>query len=507
MSTRIGTANYFQRNMTSIQVRQTGLDRAQLELSTGKRILKPSDDPTGSNSMIRLRKELQVSERYIESQESAERFNLLSETSVASMTDIIFRAEELMLQSINGTMDKNSLSAIAEELSQRLIQFEGLANTTNANGDYIFSGFQTNQKTYEKDDFGFLQYQGDDGQREVLIAAGFKVKVNDPGSLFLENVPSSSASFVPTANPANPSNSAISMGFVTRQAEFSNTLPPTYPAPYTVNFLGGAAAGQIRVEVRDNTGTAVPIEPTKAGFMDITPGDKVEFNGIEFSTQTNPAPAVGDSFQFDSSSDTSVLWTLQRAINAMSLVSSSYTATADAANGSGATIVGGNIVDPAAGHIVDDYQIQIVAGGAYEVYDSSGTLVEGPTDYTATNKVLFRGVEFEIGGTPAPGDVFHVDRPETQARADIVSSLITELKSSQATIDNTRSEMGARLNAIEVEMTAQFRFQEVTKSSLANIEEIDIYQAITNLEIEKTGLQAAQQSFAKVQNLSLFNYI
>ena len=501
---RIATANYYQRNMVNLQSRQSGLDRAQLELSTGKKIIRPSDDPTGANSAIRLRKEIDVSDRYIASQDSAERYNMLSESMAKSMTDSIFRAEELMLQSINGTMDSNSLKAIAGELQEILDQFEGLANTTNANGDYIFSGFKTTTETYTKDDFGYLQYQGDDGQRDVLIASGFQVKVNDPASSFIENVPSTTASYIPTANAGNASNSQISMGFVTRQAEFQNNTPS---APLTVNFIAGAPAGQIRVEVLDSTATPLNMEPDKQTYIDITPGDKIEFNGIEFSTQANPAPVVGDSFEFASSPDTSIMWTLQRTIDAMALTSSSYSATANVANGSGAVLTGGNIVDPANGHITDDYTVNILAGGLYEVYDSAGSLIEGPIDYTAENKIKFRGVEFEIGGTPAAGDTFHIDRPASEARNELVGGLLTELKSGMTSIDNARSEMGARLNAIDVEQQAQYRFREVTQSTLANIEEIDIYQAITNLELEKTGLQASQQSFAKIQNLSLFNYI
>lgn len=502
--TRIATANYFDRNLVNLQQRQTGLDRAQLELSTGKKIIRPSDDPTGANSAIRLRKEIEVSDRYITSQDSAERFNMLSESMAKSMTDSIFRAEELMLQSINGSMDANSLKAIAGELEQILQQFEGLSNTTNSNGDFIFSGFQTTTQTYVQDDFGYQRYQGDDGQREVLVASGFQVKVNDPASSFIENVPSSNASFLPTPNAANTSNSQISLGFVTRQSEYQNNTPS---APLTVNFIAGAPAGQVRVEVLDSGGTALGMEPNKAAFIDITPGDSVEFNGIEFSTQANPPPVAGDSFQFESSPNTSIMWTLQRTIDAMTMTSSSYTSTANVGNGSGAILTGGNIVDPANNHITDDYTVNIVAGGQYEVYDSSGGLVEGPVDYTSENKIKFRGVEFNISGTPAVGDTFHIDRPAAEARNELVGGLITELKAGMTSIDNARSEMGARLNAIDKEQNAQYRFLEVTKSTLANVEEIDIYQAITNLELERTGLQASQQSFAQIQNLSLFNYL
>ena len=501
---RISTANYFARNLASLQLRQSNLDRAQMELSSGKQVILPSDDPTGSNSMIRLRKELEVSDRYLVAQEAAERFNLTSESSVQSMEEVMFRVEQLMLQSINGTMDVNSLDAIAEELQQRFDQFYALSNTQNANGDYLFSGYQTSTQTYEKDDFGYAQYQGDDGQREVLIAAGFTVKVGDPASLFLENVPSETASYVPTADAGNISYSEISMGFVTHPDEYDNT---TQNDPYTVNFIAGAAAGLVRVEVLDSGGVAVPLEPNKASFLDITPGDAVQFNGIEFSTQDNPPPVAGDSFQLDASSETSIMWTLQRTIDAMKLVSSNYTASSDDANTSTATLTGGNIVTPDGTHEIDDFTVNILAGGLYEVYNSAGDLVEGPRDYTSDNKIIFEGVELDVGGTPVAGDVFHIDRPDSELRSDLIADLLTEFQSGATTVGNTRSEMGARLNSIETEMLAQYRFNEVTTSTLANIEEIDIYEAITNLEMAQTGLQASQQTFGTVQKLSLFDYI
>lgn len=507
MSVRIATSNFYERSLTNLRTRQSALDRAQMELATGKKILKPSDDPTGANTAIRLRKEIEVSDRYITAQTTAERFNLLSENAVATMTDVLFRAEELLLTSTNGTMDLNSLGAIAEELQERIIQFEGVANSKNANGDYIFSGFQTKTQTYTKDEFGYNIYNGDDGQREVLIAAGFQLKVNDPGSQFIENVPSSGKTFLPTRNPGNPSASEISMGFVVKQKEFESTTPPVYTAPYTVNFLAGAGAGQVRVEVRDNGGTVVPLEPNKGAFADITPGSAIEFNGIEIKTQETPPPQAGDTFQLDESDQTSILWTLQRAIDAMGMVDTSYSAAADAGNASTAVLTLGNITEPGSGHIFDDYRVDILAGGQYEVYDSQGNLVDGPADYTAANQIKFRGIELDIAGTPVAGDVFHIDRPVSQARVELVDGLLNEIKAGITSSDNVRSEMGARLNAVEVELNAQFRYQEITKATLADVEEIDIYEAVNNLESNKVGLQAAQQSFAKIQNLSLFNYI
>ena len=110
-------------------------------------------------------------------------------------------------------------------------------------------------------------------------------------------------------------------------------------------------------------------------------------------------------------------------------------------------------------------------------------------------------------GTPAVGDTFEITQPENARRTEVMSVLLEEIDQSLITTGNTRSAVGARLNIVDNMEQAQLNFQEITSSTLANIEEIDIYDAINNLESSKLALQASQQSFAKVQNLSLFNYL
>jgi flagellin-like hook-associated protein FlgL len=121
--TRIATSNYFARNVLQLQIRQADLDRAQYELSTGKRIINPSDDPTGANTVIRLKKEIQVSSRYIASQDSARRYNNIEETQLDSMMNTLYRAQELITQSINGSLDQGSLNALGNELTARGSEF------------------------------------------------------------------------------------------------------------------------------------------------------------------------------------------------------------------------------------------------------------------------------------------------------------------------------------------------------------------------------------------------
>ena len=70
-----------------------------------------------------------------------------------------------------------------------------------------------------------------------------------------------------------------------------------------------------------------------------------------------------------------------------------------------------------------------------------------------------------------------------------------------------RTEGGARLNAIETQKDANAGFLLAMKTQLSEVEDLDYTQALTNMERDLVGLQAAQQSFVKIQSLSLFNYI
>jgi len=502
---RIGTQNFYDRSLYSLQTRQSNLDRAQEELSSGKKILRPSDDPVASNTIIKLKTEISVSDRYMEAQDTAKRFNEVEESNLESMTTIMFRIQELMVQAGNGSLDAGSLNAIGIELEKRSDELFALSNSKNANGDYLYSGYQTKTAPYLEDKFGYAQYQGDSGQREVLVAASYKVEVNDPGNGFIDNVSSPYGHFLSTAGGGNTGNLDLSIGLVSDSTEF--TQPNAPASAYRVNFLTATTYQVTDVQ----TGTVV--SPTR----NFTPGDDIEMQGISIKTDPNTAAIAGDSFDISAApgnAEKSLHWLLQQTAEAMQIIGSNYEARLNPTSTVG--VMGGNIVKPDE-HKLADYDIVLTSGPdtvqINEVDRSTipvtviSTPVPAQPYVAAGTKLEFNGIELDLAGPIAAADTIRLDRPESSHRSQLLGDLQVELKNAFTNIDNVRSNVGARLNTIDNESAVQFKFKEVSMTTLANLEEVDIYAAMQQFQSSMTGLQASQQAFAKVQELSLFNYI
>ncbi|MBU2884066.1 flagellar hook-associated protein FlgL [Psychrosphaera sp. B3R10] len=607
MATRIATANYFQRNVAQLQTRQANLDRAQLELSTGKKIINPSDDPTGANTVIRLKKEIQVSDRYLASQDSARRYNSVSETQLDSMTNTLYRSQELLTQAINGAYDSAALQALGNEIGARVSEFMGQVNATNSAGDYIFSGYQTTSPAYEIDQFGFAQYQGDEGIRDLLIAPNTYVDANATGNAFVDNLTSDYGYFTPSSDK-------LSTGTVTNPSAFRS---PAFPeTTYQIQFnatgdgydiidLGLDPANQVldsvtgylpgdEITVQGITfqtngsnppvaGETIDLSPQRdselsnfevnftaageyeivdldrnkvvAGPVPFVMGDTIEWGGRKFPSDPAAAlPAVGTSFTFGEPTK-NTQWVMSQASNSMTINGSRFVATANdealnsvdlntppgdllppdhplytpGTSGSmvipantGTGILSGGIVLYPEDNVIGDFRISFIDTIGDGVADSVRMDEIDPvtkrikpqpegqsfdTEFTSGEAIVVAGIEYEVTGTPAVGDTFEVARPENSRRVEVLGMLLHELDQGLVTTGNTRSEIGSRLNIVDNMEQAQLNFQSITISTLATLEEVDIYEAVNNLETSKVALQAAQQSFVKIQNLSLFNYL
>ena len=72
---------------------------------------------------------------------------------------------------------------------------------------------------------------------------------------------------------------------------------------------------------------------------------------------------------------------------------------------------------------------------------------------------------------------------------------------------DVRSQIGARLNALDSQQETNQDFLLNLQSAKSQVEDLDMAEAISRFNLQIVSLQAAQQSFVKVQNLSLFNLL
>jgi flagellar hook-associated protein 3 FlgL len=151
------------------------LAKTQAQLSSGKRITAPEDDPYGSGRAVSLRNDLADTQQYQVNINDASAWAAQTDSSLGNVTDLLQRARELTVQAANGTQNQDSLNAIAAEMKQIKASLLSEANATY-NGRYIFSGTATDIPPYPTN-----AYAGTTLPVQRLIAPGEVVQVNQDG--------------------------------------------------------------------------------------------------------------------------------------------------------------------------------------------------------------------------------------------------------------------------------------------------------------------------------------
>lgn len=185
---RISSAQLHEAAVAQLMSGQTRLARTQQQIASGRRVLTPADDPAAAMRTLELLKSRDATAQYQKNAEHAETRLTLEETTLASAGDSLQRVRELAVRANNDTLDAASRAAIADEVRQIRDQLLGLANTRDANGDYLFSGYRVHTVPIVSNGAGAYTYQGDDGVRRLQIGAERSVAIGDPGDEIFMNL-------------------------------------------------------------------------------------------------------------------------------------------------------------------------------------------------------------------------------------------------------------------------------------------------------------------------------
>jgi flagellar hook-associated protein 3 FlgL len=201
---------------------------------------------------------------------------------------------------------------------------------------------------------------------------------------------------------------------------------------------------------------------------------------------------------------------------------------AAAATNTGTGSIGVGTVTNASQWVPDNYTISFTSPTAYTVTNSAGTQVATGTAFQDGDSISFNGIEVPITGTPAAGDSFTVAKAGTVSAFSNVSSLITTLNSTTlnnaqlstaignslqqidaaiTNLSNVSASAGARVNAVTSAQTSAQTLQTNLTTSVSQLSDVDYAASITQLNTEEVSLQAAQESYASIAKLSLFNYL
>lgn len=163
-----------QRSLGSLRSRQAEVIN---QVSTGKRVNAPSDDPVAAARLTRLSGQASRIADYQNTIGTVRSDTSLSERTLDEASQLMAHAHELAVQGANGSLSAGDRKMLATELTTMQEQFLAIANTRGTRG-YLFSGSQTDTPALSSSG----QYQGDDAEQQVEIAPGVTTRVSVTGS-------------------------------------------------------------------------------------------------------------------------------------------------------------------------------------------------------------------------------------------------------------------------------------------------------------------------------------
>lgn len=433
---RISTNMVFDQGVTNLQNNQAKLLQTQNQIASGRRVITPSDDPIAAAHSLEVQQSQAINQQYSRNGDSANASLGLSENALASVSALLTHIKTLAVSAGDGVLTPSDLDSIGTELRSNFQELLGLANSTDGNGQYLFSGYQGSTQPFAEVTPGVVAYKGDQGQRLIQITASRQVPVSDAGSDVFQLIKNGNGSFATAPNGANTGTGIVSPGSVVDQSAWNAA---GNPQDFTIKF-----------------------------FVDSTVNPPVTTYDIVDNT-------TGNSLQTGAPSS---------------------------------------------------------AGPYLRTYTDGGTIslkTQSPPDTNAT--AFDYGAELSIKGAPATGDSFTLQAStnvdmfttlnnliaavETSARTPVGDTqLANALNIAHSNLDNAidnvltvRARVGSRLQEVDNAQSSSADLNLQFQKTVSNLVDVDYNKAISDLTLQQTALQAAQQSFVKVSGLSLFNFL
>jgi flagellar hook-associated protein 3 FlgL len=397
---RVATSNAYQTSVSMLQERQQALQTAQEQMTSGKRIAKPSDDPAGMAAAERAliaQKRGESAQRALAASRNA---MTLSESAIGQAGDLVQDAREALVSAGNGSYSAAERSTLARQIRELRGQLYTLANQGDGANGYLFGGQGATTKPFA-DTPGGVQPMASGGAANA--SASEKLPLSVDGQAVWLQADSGNGVFETSAQTLNTGAAWIDAGQVTDPSALQGL-------GYTLSFSHGGSGTTYSVSDQ-NGNTVVPATPYVDG-KSITgvPGMAFTIKG---------APADGDSFDI------------------------------------------------------------LPSQPRLSVFDALDKVLATLENKNANSGQVMQAVN---------------------AGMRDMDQVLGNFQSARAMVGETLN----RLDTMESRNSAAILSAQTTRS---NAEDVDMVQAVSDFSNKQTSYQAALQSYASVQKLSLFKYI
>ena len=275
---RINTANQFERSVETLQQRQQALHTAQDRITSGKRVLRPSDDPAAAARAERALVQQYRVDADRRGLDASKQAMVQAESALGDAVGLMQRVRELVVQAGSPIYGETQRGAIVEELRVLRQQVIDIANRGDGAGGFLFAGQGAGAAPFLDGAQG-VSYRGTPGE---MGAAGASLPLSVDGRATWMNSMSGNGVFVTAPVEGNGDGAWIDAGRVTDPAALTGTA-------YTIEFAdgGGGTVWQI-----------VPApEDGPSGPQPFVSGQAIEFDGL--AVRIHGKPEAGDRFTID----------------------------------------------------------------------------------------------------------------------------------------------------------------------------------------------------------------
>lgn len=291
---RISTAGFYQQGLSALMKRESDVARTQQQLTTGRKLTRAADDPSGAAQAQRIDHAVGQLDQYAKSAGLLQGRLQAQEAALSDAGDALNRARDLAVQANNGTMSAEDRKIIAAEIRHLRAGLVDVANRQDGNGRSLFAG-QRDGVTPFADTAGTVTYHGDDGQNAVDVEPDMALADTDPGSAVFMRARTGDGTLRGTATASNTGSGVLQLASVTDPSAWNErTLTVSFTSPTTWQMLDG--------------GTVV-------GSGTYAEGDTLQAGGVQM--RLTGAPASGDTFTLEPAPRQDVFATLQTLADAL----------------------------------------------------------------------------------------------------------------------------------------------------------------------------------------------
>jgi flagellar hook-associated protein 3 FlgL len=460
MAMRLATANSYDRTLNILTTRQTELSQQQEKLAAGKKVLRGSDDPTGAaqaeRAMTRATR-VDVEVRALNLQRNTV---ALAESTLGNSIDLLQNIREKLVYAGDGALTPSDRAALALEIKGMRDQIFGYANKQDSNGIPLFGGLGSSPQAFT-DEVGGVTFNGTGGTRASTLVS---VPGTMDGQAVWMNVPTGNGVFTTGLGMGALTTSPTDL--ITAYTGAGNPVStPADPDFALVGGVHGLVVGPIRV------GVGQVVDPSA-------------LTSNNYIVRFNVMPQLGEPAPISANPDD---WAL----------------------------------DPIVTYDIYSYDPVNDPTGA------AATAVVSDQPYTEGEDIIFDGISITPKGKPADGDTLTITGSERSDLFAIIDAAIaaidnagnghklaqdlavalTELDSAKERLQSARSEAGVLLKRTDIIEATQGDKTLQLAADRSRAEDMDMIQGISEMQNMQIGYQAALQTYAQVQRISLFNYI